>query len=75
MQAARLRRAQVVCRRFAGPTVGDNFERDLLALVEAVQARALHCADVHEDVLASAIGRNEAVALLSVESLHGSFDH
>jgi hypothetical protein len=67
--------AQIVGRGFAGPSIGDNVERDLLSLVEAMQSGAFDCADVHEDILAAVIWLDEAEAFLSIEPLHGSLRH
>jgi hypothetical protein len=45
---------------------------DLLAFIEAAQARALDGADVDEDVLAAAIGLNETETLGGVEPFDGA---
>src|SRR5438128_1455435 len=54
-------------------TLGD-LELDLLVLLEVAVAGALDRAEVHEDVR-SVLLRDEAVALLRAEPLHGSCRH
>jgi hypothetical protein len=48
---------------------------DLLAFVQAAQARLLHRTYVDEHVLAALVGLNETVAFLAVEPLHCSCRH
>jgi hypothetical protein len=67
--------AQVFCRRLARFSIGDDFEGDLLPLVQPIKASAFDRADVHEDVVASVIWLNEAETLLAVEPFHGSLGH
>jgi hypothetical protein len=62
-------------RHFAGALVGHEFERDLLAFAEIVQAGLLNSADVNEGVLAAVIRLNEAVAFFVIEPLHSSVGH
>jgi putative tryptophan/tyrosine transport system substrate-binding protein len=71
----RLNGAQIICRRLAGPSISNNFERDLLSLIEAVHSRAFDRADMDEDVLAAIVRLNEAKAFLAIEPLHGSLRH
>src|SRR5205085_1590732 len=66
---------QVASSRLAGALVGDDFEVDFLAFVEAAQAGLLDCADVDEHVLATLIRLDESVALCRVEPLHSSRSH
>src|SRR6516225_3510946 len=66
---------QIVRRRLAGPSIGNNLERDFLALVETVHPGAFHRADMHKDILAAVFGLNEAVALLAIKPLHCSLHH
>src|ERR1700738_2596707 len=70
--------AQIVCRRLSGLAIGNNVERDLLSLIEAVHAGAFDCADMHEDIFAAVLGSNESETFLAVKPLdcslhHGSF--
>src|SRR5690606_9455022 len=44
------RRREIVGSGFAGPLVLDDLVVDLLTLIEAIEARALHGRDVHEHV-------------------------
>src|SRR6478609_10547650 len=55
--------------------VGLQFEIDLLTIIEAGQTGALDGADVNEHILAAIVRLNEAVALLTVEPLHGTCRH
>jgi hypothetical protein len=64
--------AEIVSRRFAGSPIRNDFEFDLLALVEAMQASAFHRADMHEDILAAIVRLNETETFLTIEPLHGS---
>src|ERR1700741_934217 len=66
---------QVVVRGLAGPPVGDQLELDLLAFVQALQARALDSADMDKGVLAAVVRLDEAIAFGGVEPLHGSRSH
>ena len=58
-------------RRFPAP-FRLKFIADLLAFIEAMQTRTLNRADVDENVLAAAIGLNEAKSLRGIEPLHRS---
>jgi hypothetical protein len=62
--------AQVVGRRFAGLSIGNDFELNLLAFVEAMHPGAFDRADMHEDVLPAIVRLNEAEAFLTVEPFH-----
>jgi hypothetical protein len=64
--------AQIIRRRLSGPTVGNDVERNLLALIETLHAGAFDRADMHKDVLAAIIRLNEAEAFLAVEPLNGA---
>jgi hypothetical protein len=52
-----------------------NVVANLLAFVEALEARALDGADVDEHVLAAAVGLNEAETLCGVEPLNCACSH
>ena len=67
--------AQIVSRGLPGPAIGNNLERDLLSLIEAVQPGAFDSADVHEDILATAIRLDETVTFLAVKPLYDSLRH
>jgi hypothetical protein len=49
-----------------------NFIADLLALIEALQAGTFDRTDMHEHVLAAAVGLNKAKPLCGVEPLNRS---
>ena len=49
----RLDSAEIVGRRLAGLTIGNDLEFDLLSFVEVLHAGAFDRADMHEDVLAA----------------------
>src|SRR5690348_1022496 len=51
----------------------DDVDADALAGVERGEAAAAQRSDVDEDILAAAVGRNEAVALLGLEPFDGAF--
>src|SRR5438046_818251 len=51
----------------------DHLDPDPLARIEGVDAAAAQRGDVNEHVLAAAVGRNEAVALIGLEPLHRAF--
>jgi hypothetical protein len=55
--------------------VRSNFKRYGLVLVEGAKACTLERADMHEDVLATVVGRNEAITLRLVEPLHLACRH
>src|SRR5690606_2214726 len=61
---------QVARRILARATVALEVVGNLLAFVQAAQARAFHRGDVDEDVLAAVIRLDEAVALGGVEPFH-----
>src|SRR5436190_6957356 len=52
-----------------------HLERDLRALVQLLEPAASDGRDVHEQIFAALIGRDEAVALLAAEPLDGSGCH
>src|ERR671917_2158085 len=52
-----------------------HVELDALVLLERAVARRLDGGEVGEDVSRAVLGGDEAVALLSVEPLHGSGSH
>jgi hypothetical protein len=66
---------QVLRGRLAGPAVGDDFEGNLLALVEGAQAGAFDGADMNEDILAALVRLNETKTFLVVKPLHSSRRH
>ena len=57
------------------PLALHDLELDALVLVQAAVAVRLDRREVHEDVGAAAVLRDEAEALLSVEPLHSSLCH
>ena len=63
-----------VHRRRASP-LGLQLIGDLLAFVQAAQARPLDRADMNENILAAIVGLNEAVALGGVEPFDGAVGH
>ena len=58
--------AQVSGRGLAGFAIGDEIERNLLSLAEAVRSGALDGTDVDEYILAAVSRLNEAKSLLAV---------
>src|ERR1700712_368184 len=62
-------------RSLGAARVRHDVERDLLAFVQAAQARCFDGGGVHEYVLAAAFRRDEAKALGGVEKFHGSDRH
>src|SRR4051794_38423466 len=66
---------QVGCRRFATALVALELVAELLALIQAAEARALDRGDVDEDILIAILRLNEAIALLNVEPLDGADGH
>src|SRR5215468_4900869 len=63
----------VLCRRFA--TVADDFEFDLLALIECGESGTFHRRDMNEHVLSTSFRLDEAVAFGWVEPLYISYCH
>jgi len=59
----------------AAPAVLLEFERDLLAFLQASEASALDRGDVDEDVIAALVGLDEAKAFLAVKPFYGSGSH
>jgi hypothetical protein len=49
-------------------------KRDLVTLIETVDACALERADVNEHVLGTILGRHKTVALGRIEEFHGTRD-
>ena len=60
---------------FTCPSIGNDLERDLLPLIEAVHPGAFDRADVDEDVVAAFIRLNESEAFLAVKPLDCSRRH
>jgi len=67
--------AQIVCRGLTGLSISNNLERDFLSVTEALQASAFDRADMHKNVLTTAIWLDESEAFLAIEPLHGSLRH
>src|SRR3712207_1339865 len=63
-----------VLRLHALPALG-RLVGDLLALLEGLEAGALYAVVVHEEVRASVVRGDKAVALLVAEPLHRSLGH
>src|SRR5215510_296876 len=63
----------VLCRRFA--TVADDFELDLLTLIECGESGTFHRRDMNEHVLSASMRLDEAVAFGGVEPLYISCRH
>src|SRR5215207_10243392 len=61
--------------RFHTPTPLSSLVGDLGALVEALEAAAGYARMLHEDVLATLVGGDEAVAFIVVEPLYRSLGH
>jgi hypothetical protein len=59
-----LHQAELISGHFAGAAVGDEFERDLLAFLQIVDAGALDSADMDERIGAAIVRLNEAEAFL-----------
>jgi hypothetical protein len=70
-----LHQAELISGHFAGAAVGDEFERDLLAFLQIVDAGALDCADMDERVCAAIVRLNEAEAFLRVEPFYCASGH
>ena len=66
---------EVFRRHFAALAIGEEFEADLLAFIQAAQASALNSADVYESVGFTVIGGDEPETLLTVEPLNCSLGH
>src|SRR6266508_6190459 len=71
----RLDGAQIFSGRFAGSTVCDNLEGNLLSLIEGAHAGTFDRADMNEDILAAVLRLNEAKAFLAVKPLYSSRIH
>src|SRR5437899_4589004 len=71
-----LRRAEDgdVCRLGALWPLG-RLELDLVALLQRLEAAAGDCAEMDEQILSTAVGRDEAEPLRVVEPLHSSGCH
>src|SRR6185437_8809149 len=70
-----LGRLKIVGGRFAVLAVGDDIERELLALVEIAHAGALDRRDVNEHIRPAAVLHDEAETFLGVEELNGTCGH
>src|SRR5690606_2629259 len=68
-------RGEVVGSGFARPLVLDDLVIDLLALIEAIQSRALDRGNVHKHIRPALIRLDEAVALLPVEPFYSAGSH
>src|SRR5690606_16754992 len=68
-------RREIVGGGLAGALVLDDLVIDLLTLIKAVEARALHRGNVHKHVRPALVRLNEAVALLPVEPFHSAGSH
>src|SRR5690349_18408346 len=55
--------------------VGLDVELDLLAFVQAAQARRFHGRDMDKHVLAAIVGRDEAKTFCAVEEFYGATRH
>jgi hypothetical protein len=64
---------EIFCRGLA--FIRDLFVFDDLSFIETAQAGPLDCRDVDENIFATALRLNEAVALLRIEPLHRTFSH
>jgi hypothetical protein len=64
-----------VRRELSASLVGDQFERDFVALAQFADTGALYGADMDEGVFAAIVRRNEAEAFFGVKPLHGSLGH
>src|SRR6267378_8400477 len=71
----RLGGAQIFRGRFASPAIRDDFERNLLPLVEGAHPCTFDRADMDEDILAALVRLNKAKTLLVVKPLHCSRSH
>ena len=56
-------------------TVAHFFVAHLGTLIEAAQSRFFDGRDVHEDILAAAVGLNESISLGRVEPFHSTCRH
>src|SRR2546430_880779 len=61
--------------RLASAAIRYDLVADLLAFAQRSKPSALYGADVHEYVVATVVGLNEAEALGCVKPLHGSHAH
>jgi hypothetical protein len=66
---------KLVGGHFAALAVRDEFEGNLVALVQLAEASPLHGADVNESVLTAVVGRDEAEAFFGIKPLYGSLRH
>src|SRR5579885_3046309 len=60
--------------RFQALLAVDDIDADALPRIEAAQSAAPQGRHMDEDVLAAAIGRNEAIALVGLEPFDGAFE-
>jgi hypothetical protein len=56
-------------------TVAHFFVAHLGTFIEVTQSRFFDGRDVHEDILAAAIGLNESISLRRVKPLHSTYRH
>ena len=66
---------EIVGGRFARALILDDFVVQLLALIQAIEPRALDGGDVDEHICPAFVGLNEAIAFLAVEPLYGASCH
>ena len=55
--------------------VRDHVITDLVAFAEVIQAGLFNSRDVHENILAAAVGLNKAISLSRIEPLHSTCRH
>jgi hypothetical protein len=67
--------AKIARRRFSGPSIRFNIERDFLSFGETVHPRTLNGADVNEHIFAAVAWLDETKALLTVEPLYSTLHH
>lgn len=67
-----LERAEIVRGGLAGTAILGDFEADLLAIAQAVEARPLHGRHVDENVRAAVVRSDEAITLVRVEPLYST---
>lgn len=71
----RLLQLQVLCRSLAAHAIFYQFENDLRALLQAVEAGTLNRADMYERIAAAVLQLNEAVAFSFIEPFYCAFSH
>jgi hypothetical protein len=70
-----LRGLEIFRGAFARTGVTHDFERKLLAFDDGAHAGALNCGNVNEDVSRTAVGLDEAIALVHVKKFHCASIH